>query len=146
MNLMQFALESSGLGVPNWVLMLAALTSGLLLLWPKLSAGTGGGVGTSEAVRLINREKAVLIDVSEPEEFAQGHAPGARNVPLKSLQGAKELPSNKQLPLVLMCSTGARAARAASELRKLGHERAIALAGGLRAWREANLPLEKSAA
>jgi rhodanese-related sulfurtransferase len=117
-----------------------------LLLWPKLSVGTVGGVGASEAVRLINREKAVLIDVSEPEEFAQGHAPGARNVPLKSLQGAKELPSNKQLPLVLMCSTGARAARAASELRKLGHERAIALAGGLRAWREANLPLEKSAA
>ena len=141
MNLMQFALE-------NWVLILAALTSGSLLLWPMLTqqGGGGGAVGTTEAVRLINRERAVLIDVSEPEEFAQGHAAGARNVPLNSLQGAKELPSNKQLPLVLMCSTGARAARAAGELRKLGHERAIALAGGLKAWREANLPLEKSAA
>jgi rhodanese-related sulfurtransferase len=140
MNLMQFALD-------NWVLILAALTSGALLLWPNLSRqGGGGAVGTTEAVRLINRERAVLIDVSEPDEFAQGHAAGARNVPLNSLQGAKELPSNKQLPVVLMCSTGARAARAAGELRKLGHERAIALAGGLRAWREANLPLEKSAA
>ena len=66
-------------------------------------------------------------------------------MPLNALEGAKELPSNKQLPLVLMCGTGARAARAASLLRKLGHERAIALAGGLKAWREANLPLEKSA-
>jgi rhodanese-related sulfurtransferase len=140
MNLMQFALD-------NWVLILAALTSGTLLLWPMLNRqGGGGAVGTAEAVRLINREKAVLIDVSEPEEFAQGHAAGARNVPLNSLQGAKEIPSNKQLPLVLMCSTGARATRAAGVLRKLGHERAIALAGGLRAWREANLPLEKSAA
>jgi len=145
MDLLKFALEVNL--VPNWVLMLAALASGLLLLWPTIAGGAGSGaVGTSEAVRLINREKAVLIDVSEPEEFAQGHAAGARNVPLKSLQGAKELPSNKQLPLVLMCSTGARAGRAASELRKLGHERAIALAGGLRAWRDANLPLEKSAA
>jgi len=140
MNLTKFLLE-------NWVLVLAALTSGALLLWPSLSrSGVGGSVGTGEAVRLINREKAVLIDVSEPEEFARGHAAGARNVPLNSLQGAKELPSNKQLPVVLMCSTGARAARAAGELRKLGHERAIALAGGLKAWREANLPLEKSAA
>lgn len=140
MNLMQFALE-------NWVLILMALTSGALLLWPTISKqGGAAAVGTSEAVRLINREKAVLIDVSEPEEFAQAHAAGARNVPLKSLQGAKELPSNKQLPLVLMCSTGARAARAAGELRKQGHQRAIALAGGLKAWREANLPLEKSAA
>jgi rhodanese-related sulfurtransferase len=140
MNLMKFLLD-------NWILVLAALTSGGLLLWPKLgSQGGAGAVGTNEAVRLINRERAVLIDVSEPEEFAQGHAAGARNVPLNSLQGAKELPSNKQLPLVLMCSTGARAARAAGELRKLGHERAIALAGGLKAWRDANLPLEKSAA
>jgi rhodanese-related sulfurtransferase len=140
MNLLQFALE-------NWVLILAALASGSLLLWPALNRqGGGGAVGTAEAVRLINREKAVLIDVSEPQEFAQGHAAGARNVPLNSLQGAKEIPSNKQLPLVLMCSTGARATRAAGVLRKLGHERAIALAGGLRAWREANLPLEKSAA
>jgi rhodanese-related sulfurtransferase len=139
MNLAQFALD-------NWVLILAALTSGALLLWPSLARQGAGAVGTNEAVRLINRERAVLIDVSEPEEFAQIHAAGARNVPLHSLQGAKELPTNKQLPLVLMCSTGARAARAAGELRKLGHERAIVLAGGMKAWREANLPLEKSAA
>jgi len=141
MNVVQFLLEGY-----NWVLALAALTPGVLLLWPTLARQSAGAVGTSEAVRLINREKAVLIDVSEPEEFAQGHASGARNVPLNSLQGAKELPSNKQLPLVLMCATGARAARAAGMLRKLGHERAIALSGGLKAWREANLPLEKSAA
>jgi rhodanese-related sulfurtransferase len=141
MNLMQFALEGH-----NWVLILAALTSGALLLWPTLSRqGIGGGVSTGEAVRLINREKAVLIDVSEPEEFAQGHAAGARNVPISELQTAKQIPSNKQLPLVLICPTGARAARAAGELRKLGHERAIALSGGLKAWRDANLPLEKSA-
>jgi len=139
MNLTKFLLE-------NWVLILAALTSGGLLLWPALArSGGSGAVGTLEAVRLINREKAVLIDVSEPDEFARGHAAGARNVPLNSLQGAKELPSNKQLPVVLMCSTGARAARAAGQLRKLGHERATALAGGLKAWRDANLPLEKSA-
>ena len=136
MNLTQFLID-------NWVLILAALTSGALLLWPTVARQGGASVGTTEAVRLINREKAVLIDVSEPEEFAQGHAAGARNVPLNSLQGAKELPSNKQLPVVLICPSGARAA---GELRKLGHERAIALAGGLRAWREANLPLEKSAA
>jgi rhodanese-related sulfurtransferase len=142
MNFMQFLLEGY-----NWVYALAALTSGALLLWTSAArSGGGGSVGTNEAVRLINREKAVLIDVSEPDEFARGHAAGARNVPLNSLQGAKELPSNKQLPVVLMCSTGARAARAAGELRKLGHERALALAGGLKAWREANLPLEKSAA
>jgi rhodanese-related sulfurtransferase len=96
-------------------------------------------------VRLVNREKGVLIDVSEPQEFVQGHAVGARNIPFGQLEGHKQLPSNKALPLVVVCPTGARAGRAAGMLRKLGYEKAQVLAGGLKAWREANLPVEKSA-
>jgi rhodanese-related sulfurtransferase len=131
----------------NWMLVLTALVSGFFLLWPSFKGRTGGGsVGPNEAVRLINREKAVLIDVSEPEEYAKGHPNGARNVPLGKLEGSKDLPSNKALPLVVVCPTGARASRAAGLLRKAGYEKAMALAGGFGAWREANLPVEKSAA
>jgi rhodanese-related sulfurtransferase len=131
----------------NWLLVLTALVSGFFLMWPQLKGkGGAGAVGTAEAVRLINREKAVLIDVSEPEEFAKGHANGARNVPLGQLEGSKQLPSNKALPLVLICPTGARASRAAGLLRKAGYEKAQPLSGGFGAWREANLPVEKSAA
>jgi len=130
----------------NWFLVLAALVSGGLLFWPALSRGArGGGISTAEAVRLINREKGVLIDVCEPAEYASGHAKGARNVPLSSLDSTKNLPSNKALPLVVMCATGARASRAAATLKKLGFENAQALSGGLAAWREANLPVEKAA-
>jgi rhodanese-related sulfurtransferase len=136
----------------NWMLVLTALVSGFLLVWPQLKGKGigGGGVGTSEAVRLINREKAVLIDVSEPDEFAKGHPNGARNVPISKLEGklegSKDLPSNKALPLVVVCPTGSRASRAAGLLRKAGYEKAQPLAGGFGAWREANLPVEKSAA
>ena len=49
------------------------------------------------------------------------------------------------LPVVVVCASGARATRAVAILKKLGFERAHALAGGLSAWREANLPVEKSA-
>jgi rhodanese-related sulfurtransferase len=133
--------------IDNWFLFLAAATSGLLLLWPLLQRSiTGPKLSPSEAVMLINREKAQLIDVSEPAEFAAGHAAGARNVPLGSLQTSSELPKNKALPLVVLCPTGARAARAVGILRKLGYENSRALAGGFAAWREANLPIEKSAA
>ncbi|WP_395698857.1 rhodanese-like domain-containing protein [Aquabacterium sp.] len=131
--------------IENIWLIVLAVGSGGLLLWQTLQKSQGGAISSAEAVRLINREKAVLVDVSEPAEFAAGHANGARNVPMGKLDGAKELPSNKALPLVLMCTTGARAARAAAQLRKAGHEKAVSVAGGLKAWREAGLPIEKSA-
>jgi rhodanese-related sulfurtransferase len=130
----------------NWLLILAALASGAMLMWPKLGrSGGAGSVSVSEAVQLINREKAVLIDVSEPAEFAAGHVAGARNVPLGSLETAKNLPSNKELPLLLVCASGARSSRAAATLRKLGFANAQVLSGGLAAWREANLPVDKPA-
>ena len=127
----------------NWYLFVLAAASGGLLLWQTLQKGGGGGVPTSEAVRLINREKGVLIDVCEPSEYAAGHAIGARNIPLGSLSGARELPSNKALPLVLMCASGARAGRAAALLRKAGYDKVHPVAGGMAAWREAGLPVQK---
>ena len=132
--------------IDNWMLILMAAASGGLLLFQAFQAKVGGGVATSEAVRLINREKGMLIDVCEPAEFAAGHAVGARNIPLGTLDGAKALPTNKALPLVLLCASGARAGRAAAALRKAGFDNAVAVKGGLPAWREAGLPLEKGAA
>ena len=132
--------------VDNWYLIAVALVSGGLLLWPRLRAGAqGGGVSAAEAVQLINRERAVLIDVSEPAEYAAGHAGGSKNVPLAKLESTGDLPKNKALPLVVVCATGARASRAVGTLHKLGFANARPLAGGLKAWREANLPVEKSA-
>ena len=139
MNFLHFLLD-------HWYLVLAAVSSGALLLWPVLSRGTHGGkVTPAEAVRLINREKAVLIDVSEPAEFAAAHAAGSRSIPLTGLESASNLPKNKALPLVVVCASGTRAVRAATTLKKLGFENPRVLAGGLGAWREANLPVEKSA-
>jgi len=131
----------------NWYLFAAALVSGGLLLWPTLlKGGAGGGVSTADAVRLINREKAVLIDISDPAEYAAGHALGAKSVPLATLATSRDLPKNKSLPLVVVCPTGSRAQRAVIELKKLGFANISVLAGGLNAWRAANLPIEKKAA
>jgi rhodanese-related sulfurtransferase len=96
-------------------------------------------------VQLINRDKAVVIDVGDDAEFAAGHVGGARHVPLAQLESRlPEVARNKSLPLLLVCATGARAGRAQAQARKLGYDNAQALAGGLRAWKEANLPVEKA--
>jgi rhodanese-related sulfurtransferase len=131
----------------TWFLFVAAAVSGGLLLWPMLNKNAGGAskVSTTDAVQLINRERAVLIDVSEPAEYAAGHVAGSKSVPLAQLETSTALPKNKALPLVVVCPTGARAGRAVATLKKLGFENARALAGGFEAWRAANLPVEKTA-
>jgi rhodanese-related sulfurtransferase len=131
--------------IDNWMLIVVALASGGMLLWPVIQGGARGGLGANDAVHLINREKAVVVDVCEPEEFAQGHIGGARNVPLGQLeQRLPEVVKNKSLPVILVCATGARAQRALSTAKKLGYEKAQALGGGLKAWKDANLPVEKA--
>ena len=96
-------------------------------------------------MQLINREKAVVIDVCEPAEFAAGHVGGAKNVPLGELEAKlSSVVKNKALPLILVCASGARSGRAVAIAKKLGYEQAQSLGGGLKAWKDANLPIEKA--
>ena len=131
----------------NWILISIAVASGALLLWPMLQGAATAGISPAGAVQLINREKAVVVDVCEESEFAAGHVGGAKNVPLSSLE--TKLPGavkNKTVPVILVCQSGARSARAVMIAKKLGYDNAQSLGGGLAAWKEANLPIEKSAA
>jgi rhodanese-related sulfurtransferase len=133
--------------VDNWLLILVAISSGAMLAWPLLRGGTGGGgaLTAQGAVQLINRERGVLVDVREPEEYAAGHAIGAKNVPLNQLEAKLAgTVKNKTVPLLLICASGARAQRAVAVAKKLGYEQAQAVAGGLKSWKEANLPVEKA--
>jgi rhodanese-related sulfurtransferase len=132
--------------IDNWHLVLVALTSGGLLVWPLIKENAKG-LTPQNAVQLINRERAVLIDVSEAEEFAAAHAKGAKNIPLKELEvklGATV--KKKDLPIIFVCPMGKRSAAATTTAQKLGYIHAQNLSGGLKAWRDANLPIEKAAA
>lgn len=128
--------------VQNWGLVLLAVVSGLLLLWPVIQRQAGGPrVDTLAATRLIN-DGAVVLDVRDGSEFAGGHLPNARNIPVDDLdKRAGELPANKAV--VVVCASGQRAGRAAGILRKLGREHIFCLEGGLGAWRQAGLPVIK---
>ncbi|MFO1279403.1 MAG: rhodanese-like domain-containing protein [Burkholderiaceae bacterium] len=130
----------------NWMLIAVALISATMLAWPVISGGGGAGTVTaSAAVQLMNREKAVVVDVCEAAEYAGGHVAGARHAPLGELeQKLPGLVKNKATPVILVCASGARSGRAVSIAKKLGYEQALSLAGGMRAWREANLPIEKA--
>jgi len=132
--------------VENWTLFAIAILSAGMLLWPTLSGGAGAGsLNANQVVQLINREKAVVVDVCSPEEFAAGHVGGAKNIPLGELEAKLAgTVKNKATPLVLVCASGIRSRRAVAIAKKLGFEKSHSLTGGMGAWRAASLPVEKA--
>ena len=93
--------------------------------------------------RLDNREKLVLIDVREDNEWARGHLPGAihlgKGVIERDIERA--IP-DKHAALVLYCGGGYRSALAGDNLMKMGYTNVISMDGGWRAWVEAGYPTE----
>jgi rhodanese-related sulfurtransferase len=131
--------------IDNWMLISLALITGGMLLWPVLQGAASAGLSPANAVQLINREKAVVVDVCEPGEFAAGHVVGSKNIPLSQLEAKLGgTVKNKSLPLILVCQSGMRSGKAVAIAQKLGYEQAQSLAGGLSAWKSANLPVEKA--
>ena len=102
--------------------------------------------------RLVAQRSGIVIDVREPAEYAQGHLPGAINLPRGVLEfqihahpamacTTSEALAVADRELVLYCLTGGRSALAADSLQALGFTRVRSLAGGLTAWRNAGHPL-----
>ncbi len=113
------------------------------IAWVELRRLRQGAVdiGIPQAVRLINDEDAVVIDVREDAEVAGGRIPNAKHVPLSVLkQRLKELERYRDRPVVLVCRSGSRSGAAVSILRKAGFERVYNLKGGMLAWENENLP------
>ena len=130
----------------NIWLVLIALVSGGVLVWPLISRKLSGAteVGPMEAVQLINRKDAVMVDLREPAEFNGGHAPNARNIPQSQLdKRAGELAKLKGKPVILVCQTGGRSHAVTTQLKKAGLVEVMVLSGGINAWQQANLPVEK---
>lgn len=127
----------------NLLLFAVAFVSGAMLLWPLFRRSAGGPwVNTAEATHLINREDALVLDVRDPGEYGAGHILGAKNVPLSRL-GDAEVVKRKDRPVIVYCEGGERSSKAIAVLKKQGFTRAVNLTGGLKAWQQAGLPVEK---
>jgi len=94
--------------------------------------------------RLDRGERFQFVDVREDHEFALDHARGARHIGRGVLERDIEtLIPDKTTPIVLYCGGGFRSTLAAESLGKMGYTNVLSMAGGIRAWREAGLPVDK---
>lgn len=131
----------------NWYLFLLVIVSGALLFLPVMGNLATGGIDPNAAVQAMNREKALVIDVRETGEFASGHITGAKNVPLGELEAQlPKIAKNKNQSLIFVCASGQRSARAQVSAQKLGYTKAQNIAGGMKSWLQAQLPIAKASA
>jgi len=129
----------------NWMLIAIAVVSGAMLTWSFIGSKLSGidEADTLKATRLYN-EDALVLDVREDKEYAAGHIPKARHIPLGQLSNRiKELDKFKSKPILVTCRSGHRSARACGMLKKAGFETVYNQAGGIIAWERANLPVIK---
>jgi len=130
----------------NMLLFGLALASGGMLIWPLISRAfrVSNEVGTFEAVQLINRRDALVLDVRSSGDYAAGHIANAKHVPEAQLADRiKELEKYRSRPIIVSCGAGSRAPGVGGMLRKKGFSEVFALRGGIAAWQQASLPLEK---
>lgn len=130
----------------NMMLFGAAVATGAMLLWPLLLRPFRAGqeVGAFDAVQLINRKDAVVIDVRDVGEYEAGHIAGARHVPERQLaERLKELEKFRDRPMIVVCRSGTRSGVAVQVLRRNGFNEAVNLRGGIGAWEQAGMPLKR---
>jgi rhodanese-related sulfurtransferase len=131
----------------NIALVALFVASGAMLFWPEISRVIGAGgneIGTLEATRLMNQGLSLVLDIRDEKDFAAGHLPRARHVPLKELGGrVGEFAKYKEKPVIVTDRGGPRAGAACRVLRAAGFNNVFQLKGGVPAWQQASLPVEK---
>ena len=136
----EFILEHIGL-------VALVLASGAMLVWPEVSRLAGGSseIGTLEATRLMNQQGATLVlDVSDDKDFAAGHLPRARNIPVRDLSGrVGEIGKFKEKTVIVTSRNTMKSNAASRFLKREGFKAVYQLKGGTNAWQQASLPVEK---
>ena len=127
----------------NHLILASALFFILAMLVVNLMQGGGSkSVLPIQAVQLLNREDALVLDIRSTSDFDAGHIINARNIPLADLKpNLDDLKKLKDRPVVVCCATGTTSGGALRELSAAGFEQVYSLKGGIAAWRSDNLPL-----
>lgn len=133
----------------NWLLFAAAFAILGMLLGSEIIRRVRGitAVNATEALRLINDQEAWVVDIRDAAEYKSGHIPQARHIPSATLKDRLgELTKAGDRPVIVYCRSGGTAQSACALLKKNGVANVHSLSGGLSAWQDASLPINRKKA
>lgn len=101
-------------------------------------------IGPQEVIGLINHENAVVVDIRKKDVFVRGHIVNAVHLPFAELKNdIKKIAEHREKPIVVVCAQGVQAVKAAEMIQSYEFNQVKVLKGGMQAWKEAQLPVEK---
>ncbi len=127
----------------NWMLA-GAWFALVTLLMVSFNSTASKAIGTQQVTTMMNRDKAVIVDIRPKADFSKGHLLGSINIPVANIKDSlKELEKYQQRPIILVDASGLHSSGAAQQMRKLGIQEISRMHGGILSWTNDNLPLSK---
>lgn len=129
----------------HWMLTIAVVFIFFMLIALEMLKIKQGAlrISPAEAINFINHKNAAVLDIRPADAYQSGHIVGSLSFPESELnEKNKKVDKLKSQPIVLVCNTGTEASKSANLLKSKGFEVYI-LNGGIRGWREADMPLVK---
>jgi rhodanese-related sulfurtransferase len=124
----------------QWILA-AALVAVIAMLVFHESRKAGPSVSPQEAIKLVNKENGVFLDLRDAGDFKQGHITGALHIPVSKIDNRlAELEKYNSSPIVLVCKMGQQAGAVGKKLKAQGFDRVYKMAGGMMEWSNLQLP------
>lgn len=140
MQYIQFLLE-------HWVLSSLFILVVVALIFIEMRGGLADAknrVSSTDAIVLINKQDAKVIDIREKGAFNEGHIVNAMHTTADEINdGADKLKKFKEIPLIIVCATGMSASTIGAKLRNQGFKQVFFLKGGMNAWKADGLPVVK---
>ncbi|MCK7544261.1 rhodanese-like domain-containing protein [Marinobacter bryozoorum] len=130
--------------VVNHYILVSIFAALLLALFFLESRRGGKKVSAQQAVNLINRDEAVVVDIRDRKEFNEGRITGSIHIPLNAIKDrAGELKKHQDKTVIVVDKMGQHAAMAVKQLNAEGYDNVVRLSGGIGDWKASSLPLVK---
>ena len=124
-----------------WIAIAAMLVQSLI----KHKISGVKSIDAQDAIMMINKQNAIIVDVRSVEDYKKGHIVNAKNIPVSQIDKGNftEIEKHKEAPIIVVCASGDRSSGAAGKLKKAGFTQVTNLLSGMNGWASTNLPTTK---
>lgn len=124
-----------------WIAIAAMLVQSLI----KHKISGVKSIDAQDAIMMINKQNAIIVDVRSVEDYKKGHIVNAKNIPVSQIDKGNfaEIEKHKEAPIIVVCASGDRSSGAAGKLTKAGFTQVNNLLAGMNGWTSTNLPTTK---